>query len=148
MSDYDVIVTTTIHASQMRVWEALTKPALVAQWMLGARVDSSWREGASITWSGEYDGKPYFDTGEVLEVAPGERLVHTHFSPASGVADLPENHHRLVWTLTHGGGVTTLTLIQSGARSQSEADRFRQNWIVMLDGLRNVAESDEALVDA
>lgn len=46
----------------------------------GARVDSTWRKGEPITWSGEYSGQPYTDSGEILDIDPGGRLVRTHAS--------------------------------------------------------------------
>ena len=140
MSDYDITITRTIHASTARLWSVLTDPAMVSKWMMGATVDSTWKKGAPITWSGEYDGRSYSDKGEVLEVDPGKRLVHTHFSAMSGDEDKPENYHRLDWRLAAEGDVTKLTLVQSGARSQQEADQFKQNWATMLDGLRDTAE--------
>ena len=141
MSDYDVTITRAIQAPTARVWSALTDPALVSKWMMGAMVDSSWKKGDPITWNGEYEGKSYSDKGEVLDVDPGKRLVHTHFSAMSGADDKPENYHRLDWRLAADGDATKLTLVQSGAHSQQEADQFKQNWAMMLDGLRDTAES-------
>ena len=66
--------------------------------------------------------------------------MHTHFSAMSGAEDKPENYHRLDWRLAAEGDATKLTLVQSGAHSQQEADRFKQNWATMLDGLRDTAE--------
>ena len=61
MSDYDITITRTIHASTARLWSVLTDPAMVSKWMMGATVDSTWEKGAPITWSGEYDGRSYSD---------------------------------------------------------------------------------------
>ena len=141
MSDYEVTITRTIHAPTNRVWRALTDPALVSKWMMGATVDSGWKKGDPITWNGEYEGKTYSDKGEVLDVDPGKRLVHTHFSAMSGAEDRPENYHRLDWKLAADGDATKLTLVQLGAHSQQEADQFKQNWAMMLDGLRDTAQS-------
>jgi uncharacterized protein YndB with AHSA1/START domain len=141
VSDYDVTITRSIQAPTARVWSALTDPALVSKWMMGATVRSSWKKGDPITWNGEYEGKSYSDKGEVLQVEPGRRLVHTHFSAMSGAEDKPENYHRLDWKLAADGDATKLTLVQSGAHSQAEADQFKQNWATMLDGLRHTAET-------
>ena len=87
MSDYDITITRTIHASTARLWSVLTDPAMVSKWMMGATVDSTWKKGAPITWSGEYDGRSYSDKGEVLEVDPGQRLVHTQAEFLRSVID-------------------------------------------------------------
>jgi uncharacterized protein YndB with AHSA1/START domain len=132
-NEHDVTVTRTIHAGPARVWEVLTGADNVELWMMGAKVDSTWQPGASITWSGEYDGKSFTDTGEVVEAEPGRRLVHTHTSGGQ--------EHQLRWKLDDAEGSTKLTLVQSGASSAEEADQFKQSWGAMLDKLREVAES-------
>ncbi|SDC02127.1 Uncharacterized conserved protein YndB, AHSA1/START domain [Raineyella antarctica] len=141
MSDFDVTVKRAIHAPADRVWATLTDPALVSKWMMGTTVSSTWKMGASITWTGEYQGKEYTDKGEVVEVEENKRLVHTHFSGMSGAEDKPENYHRLDWKLSDDGDTTMLTLVQSGAHSKEEADQFKQHWDAMLDALRDTAEA-------
>lgn len=141
MADHDVTVTRKIHADTDRVWKVLTDSKLVSKWMMGARVESTWQRGGSITWSGEYNGKQYKDRGEVVEIDPGTRLVHTHFSAMSGAEDKPDNYHRVTWQLDGDGSSTKLTLTQSGASSAKEADQFKENWRTMLDQFRDVAET-------
>ena len=140
MSSFEVTITRLIHAPAARVWSVLTDPALVAEWMMGATVASTWEKGGPITWKGEYEGRPYSDSGVVLEVDPGRRLVHTHVSGTSGAQDDPHDGHRLEWTLDPRRDATELTLVQSGADSEQEADQFKQSWNVMLDALRATAE--------
>lgn len=144
MTDHDVTVTRMIHTDANRVWKVLTDTDLVSEWMMGARVKSTWQPGSPITWSGEYNGKGYEDKGEVIEVKPGSRLVHTHFSAMSGVEDTPENYHRVAWHVDQDGSSTKLTLTQNGASSAKEAEQFKESWRTMLDRLREVAEADAA----
>jgi uncharacterized protein YndB with AHSA1/START domain len=59
----------------------------------------------------------------------------------SGGEDVPENYHRLAWTLRPEDGATKLTLVQSGASSAAEAEQFKASWAQMLDALREAAES-------
>ena len=125
ISEYDVTITRTVKAPAARVWSALTDPALVSKWMMGAEVNSTWKKGDSITWNGQYEGRSYSDKGEVLDVEPGKRLEHTHFSARSGAEDKPGNYHRLDWKLDAVGDATRLTLVQCGAHSQEEVDQFK-----------------------
>lgn len=137
MADQDVMVTVTINADANRVWGAMTDPALVEQWMMGAKVDSTWRQGDPITWSGEYNGQRYTDTGEIVEVDPGRRLVHTHSSTMS--PDRPA--HTVTWSIDDAGnGTTRLGLTQDGASSDEEAAQFTANWASMLSALGQMAE--------
>lgn len=136
-----VTVTRTIHANADRVWNVLTDSNLVGKWMMGARVESTWQPGASITWSGELDGKPYQDKGEILKVDPKSQLEYTHFSAMSGAEDKPENYHRVAWQIEKDGSSTKLTLTQTGATSAKEAEQFTEGWRSMLDQFRDLAET-------
>ena len=63
-----------ISASPQQVWEALTDPDAISTFMFGSKVDTDWEEGSAITWSGEYDGTPFQDKGEILEVVENQQL--------------------------------------------------------------------------
>ena len=54
MAEHDATVTRTIHADADRVWKVSTDSDLMSEWMMRARVESTWQPGASITWSGEF----------------------------------------------------------------------------------------------
>ena len=123
------------------VWEALTDPAQIKEYMFGSVVETDWRPGSPITWSGEYEGRRYQDKGEILDVVDEQRLELTHFSPMSGAEDRPENYHRLVYTLEPTGDGTRLRLDQDNNPDEAAAEHSRQNWQAMLDGLRKHVES-------
>ncbi|MGO4433808.1 SRPBCC domain-containing protein [Paenarthrobacter sp. RAF9] len=59
----DAVATASIPANRQKVWEALTDPALIKQYFLGTNVETTWRVGDPITYSGEYNGKSYEDKG-------------------------------------------------------------------------------------
>ena len=67
-----------------------------------------------ITFDGEWDGKPFQDHGEILEVDRPRRLRYTHWSPLSGQPDVPENYHHLTFTFEEHDGSTDVTLEQDG----------------------------------
>ena len=139
MTTSTITVTRDIQADRERVWTAMTDPDLVSEWMMGARVRSDWKPGGEITWSGEYNGRPFEDRGEIVEIDQAKRLVHTHFSPMSGAEDVPENHHRVEWSLVDKGETTELTL-EMPVESEEQGEEFERNWGTMLDSLKRVAE--------
>jgi hypothetical protein len=59
---------TIIDASIAKVWEALTSPEKIKQYMFGTDVVSDWKEGSSIRWKGEWQGKKYEDKGVILKL--------------------------------------------------------------------------------
>jgi uncharacterized protein YndB with AHSA1/START domain len=129
-----------ISAPRERVWAALTDPDKIAEYMFGATVETDWRPGSSITWSGEWEGRPYQDKGEILEIDPPHRLVITHFSPLTGQEDRPENYHTVVYELIDRDGNTQVELNQDNNGDQDEADRASANWTMMLTSLKETVE--------
>ncbi|MET3143711.1 UNVERIFIED_ORG: uncharacterized protein YndB with AHSA1/START domain [Arthrobacter sp. UYEF10] len=132
--------TITIEAPADRVWKVITDPAAVKEFMFGADLETDWTEGSPMAWRGEWEGKPYEDKGEILEVDPGRRLVHTHFSPLGGQEDKPENYHTLTWTLEGQGGATTLTLSQDNNASEDAAEHSKGMWDMLVADVKKIAE--------
>jgi len=129
-----------INAPRSEVWRALTDPDQIEKYMFGSRVQTDWKPGSPITWTGEYEGRKYEDKGEILEVVQERRLKVTHFSPLSGEEDAPENYHTLVYELTENNGTTHVSLSQDNNSSEEAAEHSRENWEKMLGGLKEVVE--------
>jgi uncharacterized protein YndB with AHSA1/START domain len=132
--------TITIEAPAERVWEVITDPAAVKEFMFGADLETDWTVGSPIAWRGEWEGKPYEDKGEILELDPGRKLVHTHFSPLGGQEDKPENYHTLTWTLEDQGGATTLTLSQDNNANEDAAEHSKGMWDMLVADVKKIAE--------
>jgi uncharacterized protein YndB with AHSA1/START domain len=129
-----------IAAPPERVWAALTQPEYVRQYLMGTTLQTDWKPGSPITWSGEWEGKSYTDKGEVVTVQEGKHLAYTHYSPLSGADDSPENYHTLSWSLEEVSGGTQVVLNQDNNSSEEEADRNRDTWQQVMVGLKKVAE--------
>ena len=125
-----------IAAQRSEVWKALVDPDAIQQYMFGTRVESTWTPGARITWKGEWNGKPYEDKGTILAVEPETRLAYSHFSPMSGMEDLPENYHNVTVTLETVGDGTLVTLSQDGNRTEEAKEHSERNWASMLHALK------------
>lgn len=130
----------TIKAQPASVWDALTNPALVKQYLFGTNVQSDWQVGSPITYTGEWEGKAYEDKGTIVEVIPEKVLVTTYWSSVSGTPDTPENYKTVRYELTPNGQETSLTVTQDNNKSQEEADHSTQNWNTVLQGMKNLLE--------
>lgn len=140
MTGYVATAETEIAAAPIRVWQALTDPERIKEWMFGSLVETDWQPGSPITWSGEFQGKSYQDKGEVLAVEPERLLRVTHFSPLTGADDVPENYHTVEYRLEPRGGDTHLTISNDNNGSQEEADHASGTWSTMLSGLKEYVE--------
>ena len=137
-------VSKTINAPAEQVWNALTTPSKLRQFMFGAEVKSDWKVGGAISFKGEMNGKKYADKGEIREFEPGRKLSYTHWSSLSGAEDKPENYHVVSYQLVPHGDATMVTIIQSNLSGKvTDADRkhreqYDKTWSMMLDGLDKV----------
>ncbi len=129
-----------IEAPPARVWQALTDPALVREYLYGAEIISDWQKGSPITFKGEWKGKPYEDKGEILAIEPGRLLKVTHYSPLSGQPDVPENYHVVTYAVGGNGNRSTLTITQENNRDQSEVDESEKTWGTILGNIKALLE--------
>jgi uncharacterized protein YndB with AHSA1/START domain len=140
MTNYLATAETDIAAAPERVWEVLTDPEQLKELWFGAEVKTDWQQGSPITWSGEWEGKPYQDKGEILEVDPGRLLKLTHYSPLTGQPDVPENYHTLIYTLDGDGTATHLKLTQDNNGSEEEAKHSQEMWEMLVAKVKDAAE--------
>jgi uncharacterized protein YndB with AHSA1/START domain len=132
--------TTTINAPALKVWDALTKPELIKQYLFGTEVITDWQVGSPISYQGIWEGKAYEDKGKVLQVEPGKLLISTYWSSLAGLPDVPENYKTVRYELLAEGGGTRLTIIQDNNATQEEASHSEQNWKMVLDGMKKLLE--------
>jgi len=138
---FEAIKAVTIRASKRDVWDALTNPHKVKQYMHGTEMSTDWTEGSPIVWKGEWKGRSYVDKGTVLAVEPETLLKYTHWSPMGGSDDRPENYHTVTYSLAGEDRNTTLTLTQDNNATQEEADKMaNDNWGPVLNGLKETVE--------
>ena len=131
---------TTINAPASKVWDALTKPDLIKQYLFGTQVTTDWQVGSPITYKGVWNGQAYEDKGRVLQIEIGKLLVSTFWSSLSGLPDVPANYKTVRYELTTESNGTRLTITQDNNDSQEEANHSEQNWIMVLDGIKKLLE--------
>jgi len=131
---------TTIHAPAYRLWDALTDPVLIKQYLFGTDVMTDWRVGSPITYRGEWEGRQYEDKGTILECEPERLLVTTYWSSLSGKPDVPENYNTVTYELSGEDGGTKLTIVQDNNDSADSAQHSEQNWNVVLAKMKELLE--------
>src|SRR5687767_11683136 len=124
-----------IEAAQPDVWQALTDSDTVGQAFFGSHVESDWRKGSPITFSGEWEGKTFRDEGQIIEVVPDRLLTYTHWSA-------PDNPHTVTFRLTptRDDGGTEVSVTQDNAGGDEERSRSEQTWSAMLGNLKRLVE--------
>lgn len=133
----------TIHAPVDKVWDALVKPEIIKKYMFGADIVSDWKEGSKIYWKGEYEGRPYEDRGIILQFKPKTKLEYTHYSPMTGLPDVPENYHKITIDLAQRDEQTVVALSQDNNANEEAREHSEKNWGMMLDSLKKLLEKGE-----
>jgi uncharacterized protein YndB with AHSA1/START domain len=129
-----------ISAPAAKVWQALTQPDLIQQYLFGTQVTTDWQVGSPITYRGVWQGKAYEDKGRVLQVEPQKLLVSTFWSALSGLADAPENYNTVSYELSGEGASTRLTITQDNNATPEDASHSEQNWNMVLQGIKKLLE--------
>ena len=133
--------TITINVPTSKVWEALTKPEWIKQYLFGTEVTTDWQVGSPIRYRGVWQGKPYEDKGKVLQLESGKLLVSTFWSSLSGLPDIPENYKTVRYELSSEDGGTSLTVTQDNNSSEEEVRHSEENWTMVLNGIKRLLES-------
>ena len=130
----------SLDATPSKVWEALTNPKLIKQYMFGTEVTSDWKEGNPITWKGEYKGKSYKDKGVIKKIKMNKILQHTYLSGMSGKEDKPENYATVTYKLSKENEKTILSLSQDNNENEKAKEGSTKNWNTVLEKLKEVVE--------
>src|SRR6202521_2533519 len=122
-------------------WKALVNPEIVEKYMLGSQQLSDWQKGSTITWEKDFNGRTFVDKGEILEITPPKHLKYTHYSPASGKPDAPENYQTVSVALKENAKGTTIELSSDNNASEEAKERTEQIWTYYFQGLKLIMDT-------
>jgi len=110
---YHIENTVIINAPVHTVWDTLTQPNLMTQWMGGdtfqLNIQTSWQVNGPIIMTG-FHHLPFENKGTVLQFEPGKVLSYSHLSSLSRLPDQPENYTVITFNLAPLQDQTSLTL--------------------------------------
>jgi uncharacterized protein YndB with AHSA1/START domain len=133
----------SVDASPAQVWKALTTPYLIKKYLMGTDVSTDWKEGSTITYNGEYEGKMYHDKGIIMKIEPEKILQSTYLSSMSGKEDKPENYNLVTYKIAIKDNKTILTLTQDNISTEKEKEHSIENWKMVLGKLKQVVEGEK-----
>lgn len=137
---YNAKVSVIVNTTADKVWEVITTPELITQFLFGTLVETDWNVGSSIKYKGVWEGKPYEDKGTILAFEPNKLFQSTYFSDISGKEDIPENYNTVSYILAEHDGKTELTLTQDNIPTRDEATHSEGNWKMVLEKIKEIAE--------
>ncbi len=135
---YEIYIRTTPE----RLWEAITDPETRSKYTFGARVDSDWKPGSRLEMSSPSTGR-VLGEGEVVEVDPPRRLVHTMVALWSD-AVRSEGASRVTWEIEPVADSCRLTVTHDEMREGANNEIYG-GWPMILSGLNTWLETGELL---
>lgn len=133
-------VSIRINVPIKNVWDALTRPDLIKEYMFGSEAISDWKKGSTITFRGEWEGKSYEDKGVILAIEPPTLLRYTYWSPLSGTTDDPDNYATVTYDLSEENKQTLLTITQDQLETEESKTKMEENWRAMLENIKDKLE--------
>ncbi|MBM9591224.1 SRPBCC domain-containing protein [Leptospira sp. 201903075] len=133
-------LTKSIQSNSKSVWEILTKPQYIKEYLYGTEAISEWKEGSSLLFKGVWEGTPYEEKGIILSFQPPHTFKYTYFSAFFGLPDLSENYSIIENKLTEADGIVTIHLNQTGFTAEDKLKHSEESWNHCLDIIKSIAE--------
>lgn len=130
-----------IQSTPEKVWDVLTNPVKIKEYLFGTEVITDWKIGSSIIFQGEYDGQQYKDKGNVIENKKNELLKYDYWSGFSGLEDNPENYSLVTYKIENlDDNSVNFTWHQQGFSSEEGKCHTEEGLKAMLEKIKEIAE--------
>jgi uncharacterized protein YndB with AHSA1/START domain len=144
LRDLTVSQSININASPSKVWNALTNPDIIKEYLFGTETITDWKVGNEIIFQGIYGDNneySYRDKGIIKENILNEKLSYSYWSGFSGLEDKPENYSLVTYTLQSDDGKTTnFTWTQNGFGSEEGYQHSSGGMIDFLKQIKGIVE--------
>jgi uncharacterized protein YndB with AHSA1/START domain/DNA-binding transcriptional ArsR family regulator len=131
-----------IRTTPERLWDAITDPEIRKKYNFGATVTSDWTPGSRYEF-GHPSAPALLGEGEILEVDPPRRLVHTMTALWSDEVK-SEGPSRVTWEIEPVGDSCRLVLTHDQLRDGAN-DQIFGGWPMILSGLKTWLETGQLL---
>jgi uncharacterized protein YndB with AHSA1/START domain len=143
MADSRFVYVTYIRTTTEKLWQALIDPEFTRRYWVETWQDCEWKPGAS--WQLMRPDGRVADSGEVLEIEPGRRLVlswQNQFIPECQ----DEGFSRLTYELEQQDEAVKLSVVHEIDKPDSKLIGMTSNgWPMILASLKSLLETGESL---
>jgi uncharacterized protein YndB with AHSA1/START domain len=135
---YEIYIRTTPE----RLWQAITDPDIRSKYNFGSVIATDWKPGSPLEMTHPKAPGP-LGSGEIVEVDPPRRLVHTFMALWSDEVK-SEGTSRVTWEIEPVGDSCRLTLTHDQMREGANSEIYG-GWPMILSGLKTWLETGELL---
>jgi uncharacterized protein YndB with AHSA1/START domain/DNA-binding transcriptional ArsR family regulator len=141
LGEHGAVFEIYIKTTPERLWEAITDPALRAQYSFGVQTDSDWTPGSAYRAS--VPGVVDIAEGENLEVDPPRRLVQS-FTALWSDDVRAAGASRVTWEIEPVGDSCRLTVVHDQLPEDANEELYG-GWPQILSGLKTLLETGATL---
>lgn len=138
--------TVLINAPASRVWEYLTLPERMTQWMgepeMNIEIVTDWEVGNAITIRG-FHHINFENKGIILQFEPNKLLQYSHLSLLSRLPDVSENYSIITFSLLQDHAQTALTVNITQFPTESIYKHLDFYWKTTVEILKRTVEEGE-----
>ncbi len=133
--------TTDITATPEKVWDVMTNPVIIKEYLFGTETITNWQPGSNIIFQGEYNVQKYRDHGKILENIPLHKISYTYWSAFTGIEDKPENYSTITYLIEKKADqLTTLSWIQKGYATDDGYKHSRDGMPTFMEKIKGIVE--------
>ncbi len=132
-----------INASLFKVWEALTTPSIIKEYLFGTDTITDWEKGGPIVFKGEWEGKTYEDKGTILDIKNNKLIKYSYWSSMSGIEDKPENYMIVTFEISGKDNHVILSLTQENIPDEKTRTHSTDNWRKVLESMKQILEKEK-----
>ena len=130
-----------INANNTSIWNALTNPEIIKQYLFGTETISDWKKNSEIIFQGEYDGKKYRDRGVILEIEENKYLEYSYWTGFSGLEEKEGNYSFITYKIEENNSTSLLTLTQKGFINDEMKSHSEKSWEMILEKIKEFSEA-------
>lgn len=130
-----------INADADKIWETLTNPLLISQYLFGAQTITDWKIGSNITFKINFEGNEFVDKGIVTENIPNKVLRYKYWSGFCGLEDKPENYSIVIYDIKKVQDRNyKLTWTQKGFADEQSRTSSENSLKNILEQIKSISE--------
>ena len=141
---HDLIASKSIEINTeiSKVWDVLTNPKFIGEYLYGTQTITDWKIGNEIKFMGEFNGQKYCDMGVIKENVLHELLSYSFWSSFSGTENKPENYSLITYNLVGIDSKNTkFTWTQKGHPDEESCSHAESQIGELIKNIKEIAEN-------